>query len=288
MKYANEKIRRQDRLMAEEDALRLLRTGEYGTLSVNTPEGGYGVPVNYVWDGSDKVYIHCALQGRKIDAIRKDNRVTLSIVGKTRIIPERFTTDRECVMLTATAHTGLTDEEKLAALMMLLRKYSPDVMERGEKYAHGSLGRVEIIRLDITEFSGKGKMPTPAVSIDHAALYVRDLEACRDFFVKYFGALANEGYHNKTTNFRSYFLNFLGGTRLEIMTRPELADLPGDAAVGHAHVALSVGSKEQVDALTARLRADSYEVTSGPRTTGDGYYESCVLGPEGIQIEITV
>ena len=140
----------------------------------------------------------------------------------------------------------------------------------------------------IQQQDGKGKVPSPVVCIDHAALYVRDLEACRDFFVKYFGARANQGYHNQATGFRSYFLTFLGGTRLEIMTRPELALMPKDNFVGYAHVALSVGSAEQVDALTAALRADGYEVTSGPRTTGDGYYESCIAGPEGILVEISV
>lgn len=120
-------------------------------------------------------------------------------------------------------------------------------------------------------------------------MYVRDLEAARDFFVKYLGAVSNSGYHNKTTDFRSYFLSFDDGARLEVMTRPQLESSANDIArVGFIHVAFSLGSREKVDELTARLKADGYEVLSGPRTTGDGYYESCIVAIEGNQIELTV
>lgn len=120
-------------------------------------------------------------------------------------------------------------------------------------------------------------------------MYVMDLEKMKDFFVKYFNASTNEMYHNKSTNFKSYFLSFDDSSRLEIMTRPEVMD--GDrnpVACGFIHMAMSVGSKEIVDSLTAKLKADNYEVVSGPRTTGDGCYESCILGPENNLIEITV
>ena len=126
------------------------------------------------------------------------------------------------------------------------------------------------------------------MKIDHVALYVNDLERTKDFFVKYFNAKSNEGYHNKKTDFRSYFLVF-DGARLEIMNKPEMSDLPKDlASTGYIHIAFSVGSKEKVDTLTAKLKADGYEVISGPRTTGDGYYESCIVAIEGNQVEITV
>ncbi len=125
--------------------------------------------------------------------------------------------------------------------------------------------------------------------IEHAAMYVKDLEKAKDFFIKYFGAVPNEGYHNKNTDFRSYFLSFDEGTRLEIMTRPSMDDAEKTPArTGLIHLAFSVGSEEKVDELTARLKADGYEVLNGPRTTGDGYYESCIAGIEGNQIEITV
>ena len=125
--------------------------------------------------------------------------------------------------------------------------------------------------------------------IEHIAMYVNDLEGTRDFFVTYFQAVSNNGYHNKNTDFRSYFLTFDDGARLEIMHKPYMNDPEKTQnRTGLIHLAFSVGSKEAVDTLTHRLKNDGYAVLSGPRTTGDGYYESCILGPEGNQIEITV
>ena len=125
--------------------------------------------------------------------------------------------------------------------------------------------------------------------IEHIAMYVNDLDSARDFFIKYFNATSNDGYHNKNTDFRSYFLSFDDGARLEIMKKPVMEDCVKDLnRTGYIHIAFSVGSKEGVDALTKRLKDEGYEVISGPRTTGDGYYESCIVGIEGNQIEITV
>lgn len=125
--------------------------------------------------------------------------------------------------------------------------------------------------------------------IEHIAMYVNDLDKAKDFFIKYFGASANDGYHNKNTDFRSYFLTFDGGARLEIMNCPNMCDEEkGIRRTGLVHIAFSVGSREKVDKLTERLKNDGYTVISGPRVTGDGYYESCVLGIEDNQIEITV
>ena len=126
------------------------------------------------------------------------------------------------------------------------------------------------------------------MKIEHVAMYVNDLEKARDFFVKYFGAKSNEGYHNPKKQFCSYFLSFDGEARLEIMNKADQVDNEKNlAATGFIHLAFSVGSKEKVDDLTAQLKSDGYEVISGPRTTGDGYYESCILDFEGNQIEIT-
>lgn len=126
------------------------------------------------------------------------------------------------------------------------------------------------------------------MNIEHIAVYVKDLEKTREFYIKYFDAVSNEMYHNLKTGFKSYFLSFKSGARLEIMNKPEISDSRNTNSFGYAHFAFSVGSKEKVDALSERLKADGYCVVSGPRTTGDGYYESCVLDDEGNQIEITV
>lgn len=125
--------------------------------------------------------------------------------------------------------------------------------------------------------------------IEHVAMYVNDIEDTKAFFVRYFGAKSNDMYHNVKTGFQSYFLTFEDGARLEIMTKPGMSDDEKSIArTGLIHIAFSLGSKERVDALTAQIKADGFEVLSGPRTTGDGYYESCILGIEGNQIEITV
>ena len=127
------------------------------------------------------------------------------------------------------------------------------------------------------------------MTIDHIALYVNDLEGAKAFFETYFQAVANDGYHNQETDFRSYFLSFSDGSRLEIMTKPDLTD-SGNLLdrFGYAHIAFSVGSREAVNELTEQLKAGGYPTLSGPRVTGDGYYESCVLGFEGNLIEIAV
>ena len=128
-----------------------------------------------------------------------------------------------------------------------------------------------------------------SMKIEHVALFCRDLEAMRQFFLDYFEAESNKQYHNPRTGLRTYILSFTeGSTRLELMQRPDVADAdPSVAATGYIHISIAVGSKRGVDLLTRRLADDGYPVVSGPRTTGDGYYESCILGPEGVQIEVT-
>lgn len=127
------------------------------------------------------------------------------------------------------------------------------------------------------------------MKIEHIAMYVNDLEKAKQFFEKYFNAKSNSKYHNHKTDFRSYFLTFDDGARLEIMNRPKMNDETKEInRTGFIHIAFSTGSAERVNELTDKLKKDGYEVISGPRTTGDGYYESCIIGIEGNQIEITV
>ena len=127
------------------------------------------------------------------------------------------------------------------------------------------------------------------MKIEHIAMYVRDLEKTKIFIVTYLDARGNAGYDIPKSVFRSYFLSFDDGARLEIMNKPQMQDSSKVLTqTGYIHIAFSVGSKEKVDELTAKLKEDGYESISGPRITGDGYYESCVVGIEGNQIEITV
>ncbi|SDK77494.1 lactoylglutathione lyase [Catalinimonas alkaloidigena] len=126
--------------------------------------------------------------------------------------------------------------------------------------------------------------------IEHLALWTYELEAMRQFYETYFGGTANDKYTNPRKQFESYFLTFAKGPRLELMQMPGIApnpNTPTSQAGGWVHVAFSVGSKEAVDALTERLRHDGYTIVGEPRTTGDGYYESVVLDPDGNRIEIT-
>ena len=103
MKYVNETVRRQDRLMDEAKALKLLENGEYGVLSMVSDGGGYGIPVNYVWDGKNSVYIHCAPEGRKLEALKDNNKVSLCIIGEVNLLPNKFTTEYESALFFGTA-----------------------------------------------------------------------------------------------------------------------------------------------------------------------------------------
>ena len=128
--------------------------------------------------------------------------------------------------------------------------------------------------------------------VEHVALWTatpEGLERLRDFYCAVFGAAANARYESRNRpGFASYFLAFPGGgARLELMTAPGLAPRPAAEAAGWAHLALSLGAREAVDAFVARAHAEGVPVVSGPRTTGDGYYEVVVEDPDGNWIEVT-
>lgn len=127
--------------------------------------------------------------------------------------------------------------------------------------------------------------------IEHVAIWTRNLERLKAFYETYFEASAGPRYVNERKRFSSYFLSFGEGARLELMSRPELEEGRGSAEappVGYAHLAVSVGSREEVDALAERLRREGHAVVDGPRQTGDGYYECVVLDPDGNRVEVTV
>jgi len=126
--------------------------------------------------------------------------------------------------------------------------------------------------------------------IEHVAIWTHDLERLRQFYETYFGGTADAKYVNPRKQFESYFLTFADGARLEMMQMPSVPQSKNDVEqqfTGYIHLAFSIGSRETVDALTDRLRTDGYRILDGPRTTGDGYYESVVLDPDNNRIEIT-
>lgn len=126
------------------------------------------------------------------------------------------------------------------------------------------------------------------MKIEHVAIWANDLEVMRDFYKQYFNGEANRLYRNPKKQFESYFITFEGGARLELMRQVGIDDKIQTQTIGYAHIAFSVGSKEKVNQLTEMLREAGYPVLNGPRTTGDGYYESVISDPEGNQIEITI
>lgn len=128
------------------------------------------------------------------------------------------------------------------------------------------------------------------VRLDHVAVWTEDVERLASFYCKYFHAKVGHRYVNPGKGFESRFVTFEDGTRLEIMRTTSISPArhePGAQRMGLTHLALSLGSLEQVDQLTNRLRAEGYALVDGPRRTGDGYYESVVLDPDGNRVEIT-
>lgn len=129
------------------------------------------------------------------------------------------------------------------------------------------------------------------MKIEHVAIWTKQLEALKNFYCRYFGAKANDKYINNSNGFESYFLSFDSGCRLELMQMDSILESKNNLAyqyVGLIHIAISVGDKVKVISLTEQLKIDGVEILSEPRTTGDGYFESIVMDPDGNRIEITI
>ncbi len=127
------------------------------------------------------------------------------------------------------------------------------------------------------------------MKIDHLAIWTYNLEEMRNFYIRYFDVSSNEIYHNHSREFRSYFLSFDGDCRIELMEMPGIPkskDNPLKQFTGLIHFAIKVNSKNQVNEITERLRKDGYRVVGEPRTTGDGFYESVFLDPDGNRVEL--
>jgi lactoylglutathione lyase len=124
--------------------------------------------------------------------------------------------------------------------------------------------------------------------IEHVAVWVRALEPMRTFYTEALGGVSGGLYENPSTGFKSYFVSLGEGARLELMFRPGLNPALGDTVIGYAHMALSLGSRDAVDAAVAELRRRGVPIESEPRVTGDGYYEAVILDPERNRLELTV
>jgi lactoylglutathione lyase len=122
--------------------------------------------------------------------------------------------------------------------------------------------------------------------IEHVGLWVRDIDKVAAFYSRYFGARVGALYQNARKGFESRFVSFGAGARLEIMKRTDVGQSAATELLGFAHVALVVGDEAAVDALAARFVKDGVVPDSGPRRTGDGYYECVVRDPEGNRVEV--
>ncbi|HRI48027.1 MAG TPA: pyridoxamine 5'-phosphate oxidase family protein [Ignavibacteriaceae bacterium] len=158
MNYSNESVRRQDRLLTENDAKLLLKNGEYGVLSIIDDNGNpYGVPISYAWDEKDSIYLHSALEGKKISNLKKNPNVSFTIVGMTNVLQKKFSTEYESIILECKASLNLSIEEKMKGLILLVEKYSPNDIESGKKYAENVIDETEVIKLLVLNWSGKGR-----------------------------------------------------------------------------------------------------------------------------------
>lgn len=160
MKYDNSHVRRQDRLLDEQSAVALLRSAEWGFLSMVSPEGGgYGVPINFVWDGGSRIYLHCGRVGRKLEALKLNPDVTFCVVDGVQVLPERLATAYESIILTCRATLEVDDDEKRHALTLMIKKLAPEYLEESLKYIEKSFRYVRVVRLDISSWSGKARKP---------------------------------------------------------------------------------------------------------------------------------
>lgn len=155
--YSNNNIRRQDRLLEQEAAIELLRTGEYGVLSLSGADGAYGIPLSYAWNYADAIYFHSAPEGEKLACINHNPNASFVVVGRTNVLSAKFTTEYESVIIRGAVEVVEDVAEKMRALELILDKYSPADKVVGMKYAEKSFNRTAILRLTIKTASGKCK-----------------------------------------------------------------------------------------------------------------------------------
>jgi len=161
MEIDNKNVRRHDRTMPQAEAEQLLAHGEYGVLAMAEQRVGsiapYAVPISYVWDGTDTIYMHCATEGHKLCCLDANPLACFTVVGHTEVNPHDFTTAYESIVIRGMVSRRLADDEKRAALRLILNKYCPDNIEAGIKAIERSLYRTEILRLSIQSATAKRK-----------------------------------------------------------------------------------------------------------------------------------
>jgi len=127
--------------------------------------------------------------------------------------------------------------------------------------------------------------------LEHVAIWTNHLEQLRQYYQTYFGAHSNTKYSNSQKKFESYFLTFASGARLELMTRPDIPGNKNDTVqaqhMGIIHLAFGVDTMQAVNEKAQELQAAGFPILSGPRKTGDGYYEFETLDPDNNRIEVT-
>lgn len=148
-------MRRKESLMNEREAVRVLEEGLYGTLATAGEEGyPYSTPLNYVYV-DNMIYFHSAPEGHKLDNIKYNCRVCFSVVGSFMIIPEKFDTNYDSVVVFGKAREVVEENEKKKALMLLIEKYSKEYMEEGMRYIEKSIKRVSVFKIEIEHLTGK-------------------------------------------------------------------------------------------------------------------------------------
>ncbi len=154
-------MRKQERALADARAMELLRTGEYGYLSLGTGVNGYayGIPISFAYDSNENaLYFHCATEGQKLEHLRRNAHVSFCVVGKTEVLPEKFSTKYESAIAFGRVEIASTDDEKRRALRLLVEKYSPQYTVPGEAYMEKSLERVVAFKIVVEHISGKGRI----------------------------------------------------------------------------------------------------------------------------------
>jgi len=150
------KLRRADRAIPESEAKEILQAGEYGILSTVSVDGQpYGVPVSYSYAG-DVIYFHCAVEGHKLENLSGNNKVSFCVVGKTQVLPDKFATNYESVIVFGKAFE-VTEDEKHRGFLELLKKYSPGFMEKGRRYIDGDGRKARVYKIVVESMTGKAR-----------------------------------------------------------------------------------------------------------------------------------